>query len=133
MNNDYNFLFRGPTEQNNRSSTNAVSVRSNTAVSSAEVSDAQVKEVIVCWFHSCMKVYVLNNIIDTYSCCVCRADRCHQVLEDEELRSMLMDPELQRILMECGDPVKFQQHMANPTTAKKINKLYAAGLVGTAN
>jgi hypothetical protein len=44
---------------------------------------------------------------------------------------MLMDPELQRILMECGDPAKFQQHMRNPETCRKIVKLQQAGLVGT--
>lgn len=45
---------------------------------------------------------------------------------------MLMDPDLQRILMECGDPAKFQQHMRNPETYRKIVKLQKAGLVGTA-
>lgn len=44
---------------------------------------------------------------------------------------MLLDPELQQILKECYDPVKFQQHMRNPITAKKIKLLYDAGLVGT--
>ena len=55
-----------------------------------------------------------------------------QVLSDPDLREMLMDPQLQTILQECGDPMKFQQHMRNPVTAAKIKKLYAAGLVGTA-
>jgi len=45
---------------------------------------------------------------------------------------MLMDPELQRILMECGDPQKFQQHMRTPATNRKIVRLQQAGLVGTA-
>ena len=45
---------------------------------------------------------------------------------------MLQDPKMQEILVECGDPVKFQQHMRDPETAKKIQKLYKAGLVGTA-
>jgi hypothetical protein len=43
-----------------------------------------------------------------------------------------MDPELQRVLVECGDPAKFQQHMRNPDTARKIMRLQKAGLVGTA-
>jgi hypothetical protein len=42
-----------------------------------------------------------------------------------------MDVELQQILKECYDPVKFQQHMRDPVTAQKIKKLYEAGLVGT--
>ena len=54
-----------------------------------------------------------------------------QVLQNDELRQMLEDPSLQQILCECGDPVKFQQHMRNPDTARKIDKLYKAGLVGT--
>ena len=40
-----------------------------------------------------------------------------------------MDPELQRILMECGDPLKFRQHMSNPEIAMKIKMLHDAGLV----
>jgi hypothetical protein len=55
-----------------------------------------------------------------------------QILQDEELRTMLMDPELQRILVECGDPARFQQHMRNPDTYRKIVRLQQAGLVGTA-
>jgi hypothetical protein len=40
-----------------------------------------------------------------------------------------MDPNLQRILMECGDPKKLQQHMKNPEIVGKIKKLQKAGLV----
>jgi hypothetical protein len=54
------------------------------------------------------------------------------VLADEELRAMLMDPELQRVLVECGDPAQFQRHMQNPETRRKIVRLQQAGLVGTA-
>ena len=39
---------------------------------------------------------------------------------------------MQKILQECGDPVKFQRHMSNPDTARKIDMLFKAGLVGTA-
>ena len=56
----------------------------------------------------------------------------HQILQDDELRSMLMDPALQQILLECGDPVHFQTHMRDPETARKIIRLQQAGLVGTA-
>lgn len=56
----------------------------------------------------------------------------HQILQDDELRSMLMDPALQQILLECGDPVHFQRHMRDPETARKIIRLQQAGLVGTA-
>lgn len=54
-----------------------------------------------------------------------------KVLDNDDLRCMLEDPALQQILVECGDPVKFQLHMRNPETAMKIEKLYKAGLVGT--
>lgn len=56
----------------------------------------------------------------------------HQILQDDELRSMLMDPTLQQILLECGDPAHFQRHMRDPETARKIVRLQQAGLVGTA-
>ena len=56
-----------------------------------------------------------------------------EVLQDPKLRALLESAEMQRILVECGDPVKFQMHMRNPDTASKIHMLYKAGLVGTAN
>lgn len=60
------------------------------------------------------------------------AARVQEIIADPELRDMLMDPQLQRILQECGDPRLFQKHMSNPETARKIKKLYDSGLVGTA-
>lgn len=55
--------------------------------------------------------------------------KVQKILQDEELRAMLMDPNLQQILLECGDPIKFQQHMRNPETARKIMRLKESGLV----
>lgn len=52
-----------------------------------------------------------------------------QILQDPELRDLLMDGNMQRVLMECGDPVKFRQHLADPVTARKLRKLKDAGLV----
>ena len=54
------------------------------------------------------------------------------ILNDPELAAMLMDVELQRILKECEDPLKFQYYMKDPIISKKIQKLWKAGLVGTA-
>ena len=54
-----------------------------------------------------------------------------QIVQNDELRGLLMDVQLQGILQECSDPRKFQMHMSNPVTAAKIKKLYDAGLVGT--
>merc|ERR1711991_41630 len=56
-------------------------------------------------------------------------ERIKEIVNDSELSAMLMDPKLQEILVECGDPIKFQMHMQNPETARKIDKLYKSGLV----
>ncbi len=40
-----------------------------------------------------------------------------------------MDGKMQQVLMDCGDPVNFQQHMRDPSTAAKLRKLQQAGLV----
>lgn len=40
-----------------------------------------------------------------------------------------MDPKMQQVLVECGDPAKLRVHMQNPETVHKIRKLSAAGLV----
>jgi hypothetical protein len=53
-------------------------------------------------------------------------------LADPELRDLLMDADLQRVLLECADPRRFREHMRDPTLARKIHKLQSAGLVGTA-
>jgi hypothetical protein len=52
-----------------------------------------------------------------------------EIINNSELSAMLMDPKMQTILQECGDPIKFQQHMRDPATAVKIKKLFDAGLV----
>ena len=59
-------------------------------------------------------------------------EQVKRIIGDPELTAMLMDPELQRILQECGDPVKFQRHMRDPVIACKILRLREAGLVGMA-
>jgi hypothetical protein len=53
------------------------------------------------------------------------------IINNTELTAMLMDPKMQSILQECGDPVKFQRYMRDPVIAAKIKKLFDAGLVGT--
>ena len=59
-------------------------------------------------------------------------EKVNKILEDPEIRDWLMDSNMQKILQECGDPRKFQQHMKDPVIAYRIGKLYKAGLVGTA-
>jgi len=60
------------------------------------------------------------------------AARVKDIVADAELSALLLDVNMQRVLQECGDPVKFRRHMADPATAKKIKKLFDAGLVATA-
>jgi hypothetical protein len=55
-----------------------------------------------------------------------------QIVNDPELSSYLMDPDLQRVLQECGDPMMFRRHMQDPATAYKIRRLQEAGLVAAA-
>lgn len=56
-------------------------------------------------------------------------EKVNAIINDPELSSILMDPKMQRVLQECNNPVKFNQHMKDPETARKINKLFASGLV----
>ena len=60
------------------------------------------------------------------------AKQAEVVLNDPELRSLLLDPHMQTILAECSDPRRFQAHMRDPVTAGRIKRLFDAGLVGTA-
>jgi hypothetical protein len=56
-----------------------------------------------------------------------------EIVNNPEIAQMLMDPAMQTILQECGDPAKFQKHMRNPETARKIDLLFKSGLVKTEN
>jgi len=56
-------------------------------------------------------------------------ERVQQILNDPQLRELLMDAELQKTLMECSQPQRLQYHMRNPELAKKIRRLVDAGLV----
>jgi chemotaxis protein histidine kinase CheA len=51
------------------------------------------------------------------------------VLADTELKSLLMDPELQRVLQQCGEPGKLRHFMSHPEFGPKIKRLAQAGLV----
>eukprot|EP01035_Chromulina_nebulosa_P019125 gene19125-24961_t len=54
-----------------------------------------------------------------------------KVLNDPELRELLLSNEMQVVLKECEDPIKFNKYMKDPVIANKIKKLYDNGLVGT--
>mmetsp|Transcript_19551 Transcript_19551/g.28124 ORF Transcript_19551/g.28124 Transcript_19551/m.28124 type:complete len:297 (+) Transcript_19551:228-1118(+) len=72
-----------------------------------------------------------NTAVSVAEGCPDDSERVKEIVQNDELRALLMDVELQQILKECNDPVKFRQHMSNPVTARKIKTLYEAGLVGT--
>ena len=48
------------------------------------------------------------------------AKQAETVLADPELRSLLLDPHMQLILAECGDPHRFRMHMRDPVVAGQI-------------
>jgi chemotaxis protein histidine kinase CheA len=52
-----------------------------------------------------------------------------RVLADNELKTLLMDPELQRVLQQCGEPGKLRYFMSHPEFGPKIKRLAQAGLV----
>ena len=56
-------------------------------------------------------------------------ERVQKVINNPELTALLMDPKMQMVLQECGDPVKFQRIMRDPVMAANIKKLFDAGLV----
>mmetsp|Transcript_9478 Transcript_9478/g.9537 ORF Transcript_9478/g.9537 Transcript_9478/m.9537 type:complete len:352 (-) Transcript_9478:26-1081(-) len=77
----------------------------------------------------------LNNIIADTSKSVTQDisdQQVKEVLDDEELRGLLLDKQFQQIISECNDPVLFQKHLRDPSTAYKIKRLYSAGLLGVA-
>ena len=51
------------------------------------------------------------------------------VLQDEELRGILMDPGTQHLLRSCSDPSALQKAMRDPQTRAKFEKLAKAGLI----
>lgn len=52
-----------------------------------------------------------------------------KIMADEELRTILMDPETQQVLQQCGQPGRLQQMMRDPKFGPRIRKLMDAGLV----
>jgi STI1 domain len=56
-----------------------------------------------------------------------------QIVSDGELSALLLDADFQQVLKDCDDPMKYHMHMSNPATAKKIQKMFNAGLVAKTN
>lgn len=55
------------------------------------------------------------------------------ILQDKELYALLMNPDMQQIILDCNDPVKFASHMRDKEVARKLKLLNDAGLVRIAS
>ncbi len=51
------------------------------------------------------------------------------MLQDAGLRELLMDPDMQRVLVQCGEPGRLRSFMSDPKWGPKIRQLADAGLV----
>jgi stress-induced-phosphoprotein 1 len=59
-------------------------------------------------------------------------ERIEQAKKDPEIQAILQDPIMQNVLRDLGqDPVASQKHLADPSIAKKIEKLVIAGIIQT--
>lgn len=52
-----------------------------------------------------------------------------KVLQQPELRELLMDPDMQRVLQECGDPQVLARYMRHPDFGPKLQLMARAGLI----
>ncbi|CAM9496205.1 unnamed protein product [Ectocarpus sp. 6 AP-2014] len=52
-----------------------------------------------------------------------------KVLQQPELRELLMDPGMQRVLQECGDPQELARYMRHPEFGPKLQLMAKAGLI----
>ncbi|GMH73967.1 hypothetical protein TrST_g6642 [Triparma strigata] len=56
-------------------------------------------------------------------------NKVDEIVANEELSSILMDPEMQRVLQECGIPGRMNKYMQDPKWGPKIRKLIDNGLL----
>lgn len=52
-----------------------------------------------------------------------------EILQRPELRELLMDPGMQRVLQECGEPQVLAQYMRHPEFGPKLRLMSQAGLI----
>ncbi|CAN0270663.1 unnamed protein product, partial [Ectocarpus fasciculatus] len=52
-----------------------------------------------------------------------------KVLQQPELRELLMDPGMQRVLQECGNPQELARYMRHPDFGPKLQLMAKAGLI----
>lgn len=59
-------------------------------------------------------------------------ERVKKILADGELTELLMDPEMQRVMQECGVPGRMKAYMHHAEYGPKLRKLIEAGLLKVA-
>jgi hypothetical protein len=59
-------------------------------------------------------------------------ERAKKILADGELAELLMDPEMQRVMQECGVPGRMKAYMQHAEYGPKLRKLIEAGLLKVA-
>ncbi|CAN0095977.1 unnamed protein product [Ectocarpus sp. 13 AM-2016] len=52
-----------------------------------------------------------------------------RVLQQPELKELLMDPGMQRVLQECGNPQELARYMRHPEFGPKLQVMAKAGLI----
>jgi len=57
-------------------------------------------------------------------------ERAREAMKDPEIQAIMSDPVMRSVLGELSDPAKMRHHMANADIRAKIEKLYAAGIIG---
>jgi len=61
--------------------------------------------------------------------CGAQCPQVAAVLRDPELRGLLTDPGMQRVLEECGTPAGLARHLRDTPTKARLLRLARAGLV----
>lgn len=57
------------------------------------------------------------------------AANVEKVLQQPELKELLMDPSMQRVLQECGEPQALARYMRHPEVGPKLQLMARAGLI----
>ena len=56
-------------------------------------------------------------------------NKVDEIVQNQEISSILMDPAFQRVIQECGVPGRMQQYMRDPEIGPKLRKLIDSGLL----
>lgn len=56
-------------------------------------------------------------------------ERLDAIMSDSDLTSLLMDPDMQKVMQECSMPGRIHRYMRDPEFAPKLKKLMEAGLL----